>query len=111
MGRKKSEGREGKVCNARTDSLFLHTRLFHSKTRRDDIEFLYPTQTCTILLLKRTNTANLHHTVYIGGKKIWRIAQKRKKIAIGGYKFGGYGTIATPSPGVGAILADLILAV
>ena len=31
--------------------------------------------------------------------------------AIGGYKFGGYGTIATPSPGVGAILADLILAV
>jgi hypothetical protein len=25
--------------------------------------------------------------------------------------FGGYSTIATPSPGVGAILADLILAV
>ena len=39
------------------------------------------------------------------------IAGKRKKIAIGGYKFGDYGTIATPSPGVGAILADLILAV
>ena len=33
---------------------------------------------------------------------------------IGGYKFGGYGTITTPSPGVyvvDAILADLILAV
>ena len=43
---------------------------------------------------------------------IWRIARKRIKIAIGIYKFGGYGTIATP-PGVyavGAILADLILA-
>ena len=48
---------------------------------------------------------------YIGGNNIWRIARKRKKIAIGGYKFGGYGTIAMPSPGVGAILADLILAV
>ena len=51
---------------------------------------------------------------YIGGNNIWRIARKRKKIAIGGYKFGGYSTIATPSPGVyvvGAILADLILAV
>ena len=47
---------------------------------------------------------------YIGGNNIWRIAPKRKKIAIGGYKFGGYGTIATPSPGIGAILADLILA-
>ena len=48
---------------------------------------------------------------YIGGNNIWQIAQKRKKIAIGGYKFGDYGTIATPSPGVGAILADLILVV
>ena len=48
---------------------------------------------------------------YIGRNNIRRIARKRKKIAIGGYKFGGYGTIATPSPGVGAILADLILAV
>ena len=48
---------------------------------------------------------------YIGGNNIWRIARKRKKIAIGRYKFGGYGTIATPSPGVGAILVDLILAV
>ena len=48
---------------------------------------------------------------YIGGNNIWRIARKRKKIAIGGYKFGGYGTISTPSPGIGAILADLILAV
>ena len=48
---------------------------------------------------------------YIGGNNIWRIARKRKKTAIGGYKFGSYGTIATPSPGVGAILADLILAV
>ena len=27
---------------------------------------------------------------YIGGNNIWRIARKRKKIAIGGYKFGGY---------------------
>ena len=44
---------------------------------------------------------------YIGGNNVWWIA-------IGGYKFGRYGTIATPSPGVyavGAILADLILAV
>ena len=51
---------------------------------------------------------------YIGGNNIWRIARKKKKIAIGGYKFGGYSTIATPSLGVyavGAILADLILAV
>ena len=48
---------------------------------------------------------------YIGGNNIWWIARKRKKIAIGGYKFGGYSTIATPSLGVGAILADLILAV
>ena len=47
---------------------------------------------------------------YIGGNNIWRIARKWKKIAIGGYKFGS-GTIATPSPGVGAILVDLILAV
>ena len=60
------------------------------------------------------------YTIYriagnIGGNNVWRIARKRKKIAIGGYKFGGYvRTIATPSPGVyavGAILADLILAV
>ena len=39
---------------------------------------------------------------------------EKKKITIGGYKFGGYGTIATPSSGVyavGTILADLILAV
>ena len=41
---------------------------------------------------------------YIGGNNVWQIARKRKKIAIGGYKFGGYGTIATPSPGVYAIL-------
>ena len=47
---------------------------------------------------------------YIDGNNIWRIARKRKKIAIGGYKFGGYGTIGMPSPGVGAILANLILA-
>ena len=42
------------------------------------------------------------------------IARKTKKIGIGGYKFGGYGTIAMPSLGVyavGAILVDLILAV
>ena len=48
---------------------------------------------------------------YIGRNNVWWIARKR---AIGGYKFGSYGTIATPSPGVyavGAILADLILAV
>ena len=32
---------------------------------------------------------------YIGGNNIWWIARKRKTIAIGGYKFGGYGTIAT----------------
>ena len=48
---------------------------------------------------------------YIGGNNVWRIARKRKKIAIGGYKFGGYGTITTPSPRVYAILVDLILAV
>ena len=52
-----------------------------------------------------------HIARYIGGNNIWWIARKRKKIAIGGYKFGGYGTIATPSPGIGTILADLILAV
>ena len=49
---------------------------------------------------------------YIGGKNVWQIARRRKKIAIGKYKSGGYGTIATPFPGVytvGAILADLIL--
>ena len=48
---------------------------------------------------------------YIGGNNVWQIAGKS---AIGGYEFGGYGTIATPSPGVyavSAILADLILAV
>ena len=27
---------------------------------------------------------------YIGGNNVWRIAGKRKKIAFGGYKFGGY---------------------
>ena len=48
---------------------------------------------------------------YIGRNNIWRIARKRKKIAIGGYKFGRYGTITTPSLGVGTILADLILVV
>ena len=37
---------------------------------------------------------------YIGGNDIWQIALKRKKIAIGGYNFGSYSTIATPSPGV-----------
>ena len=37
---------------------------------------------------------------YIGGNNIWWIARKRKKIAIGGYKFGGFSTITTPSPGV-----------
>ena len=48
---------------------------------------------------------------YIGRNNVWRFA---RKIAIGGYKFGGYSTIATAFPGVyavGAILADLILAV
>ena len=59
---------------------------------------------CTLSLVYRT-------AGYIGGNDIWRIARKRKKIAIGGYKFGGYGTIATPSLGVGATLTDLILAV
>ena len=52
--------------------------------------------------------------MYIGGNNVWRIARKGKKIAIGGYIFAGYGTPATPSLGVyvvGAILADLILAV
>ena len=52
---------------------------------------------------------------YIGGNNVWRIARKRNKIALGGYKFGGYWfTIATPYPrvyAVGAILADLILVV
>ena len=46
---------------------------------------------------------------YIGG-----LLEKKKKIALGGYKFGGYSMIATPSPGVyavGTILADLTLAV
>ena len=41
---------------------------------------------------------------YIGGTNSWRIARKRKKTAIVGYKFASYGTIATPSPGVGAIV-------
>ena len=38
---------------------------------------------------------------YIGGNNVWRIARKRKKIAIVGYKFGSYwshGMITTPSP-------------
>ena len=51
---------------------------------------------------------------YIAGNNVWQIARKGKKITIGGYKSGGYGMIATPSLGVyavGAILADLILAV
>ena len=55
-----------------------------------------------------------HIAGYIGGNNVWRIARKRKKIAIGGYKFGGYGMIATPSLGVyvvGAILVDLTLVV
>ena len=41
------------------------------------------------------------------------LLEKGRKLH-GGYIFGGYGTITTPSPGVyavGAILADLILAV
>ena len=33
---------------------------------------------------------------YIGGNNIWRIAGKGKKIAIGRYKFGGFGTIGMP---------------
>ena len=48
------------------------------------------------------------------GRNVWQIARKRKKIAIGGYKIGGYNTIAMPPPGVyavGAILVDLILEV
>ena len=63
--------------------------------------------------ISRTSDIKLGDRIagYIGGNNIWRIAQKRKKIAIARYKFGGYGTIATPSPGIGAILADLILAV
>ena len=46
---------------------------------------------------------------YIGG-----LLEKKKKFAIGRYKFGSYSMIATPSPGVyavGTILADLTLAV
>ena len=65
--------------------------------------YIGPTKTCTTPIYSNTYR-------YIGGNNIWRIARKRKKIAIGGYKFGGYGTIAMPSLGVGAILADLILA-
>ena len=51
---------------------------------------------------------------YIGRNNVWQIVRKRKKIAFGRYKFGGYGMIATPPLGVyvvGAILADLILVV
>jgi hypothetical protein len=48
---------------------------------------------------------------YIGGNNVWLIARKRKKIAIGGYKFGGYGHTVGLLRVVGAILADLILAV
>ena len=68
------------------------------------------TSHCT--LNKRLHNYNYRHqhriyriARYIGGNNIWRIARKRKKIAIGGYKFGGYGTITTPSLGVGVILA------
>ena len=56
-----------------------------------------------------------HRKMYeLPGNNVWWIGRKKKKIAFGGYKFGGYGTIATPSSGVyavGAILADLILVV
>ena len=51
---------------------------------------------------------------HIGGNNVWWIVRKRNKITIGGYKFGGYSTIAKPPLGVyavGAILEDLILAV
>ena len=46
----------------------------------------------------------------IGGN-VWRIARKRKKIAIGGYEFGGYGTIAMPFPQVYVVGVILLLAV
>ena len=48
---------------------------------------------------------------YIGGNNIWWIAQKRKKLQLADINLAVTGTIATPSPGVGAILADLILVV
>ena len=48
---------------------------------------------------------------YIGGIMFGRLLENRRKIAISEYKFGSTGTIATPSPGVYAILADLILVV
>ena len=38
---------------------------------------------------------------YIGRNNVWRIAIIEKKIAIGGYKFGGYDTIATTFLAVG----------
>ena len=77
--------------------------------------FLFKELTCVLVTVNVFVHVYLYHiTGYIGGNNIWWIARKRKKIAIGGYKFGGCGTIATPSPGVyavGAILADLILVV
>ena len=73
-------------------------------SREDNAQGQYPVLYFKVCLIYRI-------AGYIGGNNIWRIARKRKKIAIDGYKFGGYGTIAMPSPGVGAILADLILAV
>ena len=47
------------------------------------------------IILEKDKTKTYCIAVYIGGN-VWRIARKRKKIAVGGYKFGG--TIATPSP-------------
>ena len=42
------------------------------------------------------------------------LLEKGRKLQLAGYKFGNYGTIVTPSPGVyvvGAILVGLILVV
>ena len=49
---------------------------------------------------------------WYGGNNVWRIARKGRKLhAIGGYTFGGCGTIATPSLGVYVVGAILVLAV
>ena len=61
---------------------------------------------------KQNNIPSMNRIArYICGNNVWRIARKRKKIAIGGYKFGtgSRGTIATPSPGVYTVGAILVV--
>ena len=93
-----------------------HLKHIYSVNRGEVINARCLDSSAKIDYSSHNKTYYVHVTIYriagyIGGNNVWRIARKRKNIAIGGYKFGGYGMIATPSQGVGAILADLILVV